>query len=131
MSTNILIRTKLYKPQIPANLVDRPWLLEWPSQHRRRPLTLVSASDGYGKTTLISSWLESVESPSAWLSLDEYDDNLTGFLTYFIAAVQTIFPESGRETQDLLEDAHSGVQAARRGGFFCVGINRHGHPEYL
>ena len=56
-STFPLIRTKLYKPQIPVNLVPRPWLLEWLSQHRRRPLTLISASAGYGKTTLISSWL--------------------------------------------------------------------------
>jgi LuxR family maltose regulon positive regulatory protein len=82
--------------------VARPWLLEWLSQHRQRPLTLVSASAGYGKTTLISSWLESVDSPSTWLSLDENDDDLIGFLTYFIAAIQTIFPEAGRETLALL-----------------------------
>jgi LuxR family maltose regulon positive regulatory protein len=100
--TDILIRTKLHRPQITANLVARPWLLEWLSQHRRRPLTLVSASAGYGKTTLISSWLETIDSPSAWLSLDEYDDDLIVFLTYFIAAIQTIFPETGRQTQDLL-----------------------------
>ena len=96
-----LIYTKLQRPQIPANLVVRPWLLEWPDQ-RHRPLTLVSASAGYGKTTLISSWLEAVDSPSAWVSLDEYDDDLIVFLTYFIAAVQTIFPEVGRETLALL-----------------------------
>ena len=56
--TDTLTHTKLYKPQIPANLVDRPWLHDWLSQHRQRPLTLVSASAGYGKTTLISRWLE-------------------------------------------------------------------------
>lgn len=31
----------------------------------------------------------------------------------------------------VIEDAHSGIQAARRGGFFCVGINRHGYSEYF
>ena len=100
--TDILIRSKLHRPQITANLVARPLLLEWLSQHRRRPITLVSASAGYGKTTLISSWLQTVEHPSAWLSLDENDDDLTVFLTYFIAAIQTIFPKAGRQTQDLL-----------------------------
>ena len=100
--TDVPIRTKLYKPQIPANLVPRLWLLEWLSQHRRVPLTLVSASAGYGKTTLVSSWLEAVDSPSAWLSLDEYDDDLTIFLRYFTTALQTMFPEAGRETQELL-----------------------------
>ena len=78
MSQNTLICTKLYKPRIPANLVSRPWLLEWLSQHQQRPLTLVSASAGYGKTTLISSWLESLKCPSAWMSLDEQDDDLPG-----------------------------------------------------
>ena len=76
--TGTLIRTKLYKPQIPANLVARPRLLEWLSQYRRRPLTLVSASAGYGKTTLISSWLDETDCPSAWLSLDEGDDDPAG-----------------------------------------------------
>jgi len=31
----------------------------------------------------------------------------------------------------VIEDAQSGVQAAKPGGFFWVGINRHAHPEYL
>jgi len=100
-----LIRTKLHRPQSTAGLVPRPWLLEWLSQHRRRPLTLVSASAGYGKTTLISSWLEATDDPSAWLSLDEYDDDVPVFLTYFIAAVQTIFPVVGQETLALLNAA--------------------------
>ena len=38
-----LIRTKLNRPQIPENLVARPWLLEWLSQHRRRLLTVGAA----------------------------------------------------------------------------------------
>ncbi len=104
--TDLLIRTKLHRPQLPTNLVTRPWLLEWLNQHRRRPLTLVSASAGYGKTTLISSWLEAVGSPSAWVSLDEHDDNLIVFLTYFIAATQTIFPQAGQKTLALLNAPH-------------------------
>jgi len=105
-STFSLIRTKLHRPPTTAGLVTRPWLLEWLSQHQRRPLTLVSASVGYGKTTLISSWLEATDSPSAWLSLDEYDDDVSVFLTYFIAAIQTIFPETGQETLALLNAAN-------------------------
>jgi len=68
-----------------------------------QPLTLVSAPPGYGKSTMISSWLESVDCQYAWLSLDENDNELGGFLRYFLAAIQTIFPNAMSETRALLE----------------------------
>jgi len=98
-----LINTKLYRPQIPENLVARPKLLEHLHSRRQRRLTLVSAPAGYGKTTLVSSWLEEGDWPCAWLSLDEYDDDRVTFLSYFIAAIQTICPDVGQETQALLK----------------------------
>jgi LuxR family maltose regulon positive regulatory protein len=71
-----LIRTKLYRPRITGDLVPRPRLLQRLEQHQGRPLTLVVAPTGFGKTTLVSSWLEACDCPSAWLSLDENDDDL-------------------------------------------------------
>jgi len=44
-----LLRTKLYRPPITADLVPRPRLLERLNQRRQRPLTLVCAPAGYGK----------------------------------------------------------------------------------
>jgi LuxR family maltose regulon positive regulatory protein len=101
-----ILRTKLYRPEITGAFVDRPHLLEQLDSRRRRRLTLVSAAAGYGKTTLISSWLESSEQPWAWLSLDERDDDLVTFLTYFIAAIHTIYPAACRETLALLNAAN-------------------------
>jgi len=98
-----LINTKLFRPQIPEDLVARPKLLEYLHSRRQRLLTVVSAPAGYGKTTLVSSWLEDTEWPCAWLSLDEYDDDLVMFLSYVIAAIQTIYPDVGQETQALLK----------------------------
>lgn len=51
----------------------------------------------------VSSWLEDTDWPGAWQSLDEYDDDLVLFLTCFIAAVQTVFPEAGQKTWALLK----------------------------
>jgi LuxR family maltose regulon positive regulatory protein len=53
-----LIRTKLYRLRIIGELVPRPRLLERLDYRRDRPLTLVVAPAGYGKTTLVASWLE-------------------------------------------------------------------------
>jgi LuxR family maltose regulon positive regulatory protein len=100
-----LLRTKLHRPPIAANLVPRPRLLERLEWRRERPLTLLCAPAGYGKTTLVSSWLEASDWPSAWLSLDEDDNDLFLFLPYFLAAVQSIFPEAGRETLAMLKAA--------------------------
>lgn len=92
--TNIgsILRTKLHRPAVPGDHIHRPRLLEYLDQRRERPLALVSAPAGYGKSVLISCWLEASDRPSAWLSLDEQDNDLRQFLAYFLAAVQTIFP---------------------------------------
>ena len=102
-STSIpYLRTKLHRPLIPRDHVHRPRLLEHLDQRRERPLTLVSAPAGYGKSILTSSWLETSDSPGAWLSLDEQDNDLRQFLFGFLAAVQSIFPEAVREAQAMV-----------------------------
>lgn len=66
-----LIRTKLYRPRNTVDLVPRPRLLKRLGERRGRPLTLISAPAGNGKTTLVSNWLEAYECPRPWVSLDE------------------------------------------------------------
>jgi len=68
------------------------------------PLTLVAAPAGYGKSTAVAHWLEELDRPSAWLSLDEGDGDLRVFLQYSLAAVQEMFPEVGAEAQAMLEE---------------------------
>jgi LuxR family maltose regulon positive regulatory protein len=97
-----LLRTKLQRPPIAGDHVHRLQLLERLDQRRQRPLTLVTAPAGYGKSTLVSCWLESCNLPAAWLSLDETDNDLHLFLSYFLAAVQTISPVAGQEIQTIL-----------------------------
>lgn len=101
-----LIKTKLYKPRIRDDLVPRPRLVYRLNQGLNRPLTLVVAPTGYGKTTLVTQWLADCPQPAAWLSLDETDNDLVLFLDYFIAAIQTVFPEACQETLVLLRATH-------------------------
>jgi LuxR family maltose regulon positive regulatory protein len=98
----IILRTKLHRPPAPRDYAHRPRLLEYLDQRRERPLTLVSAPAGYGKSTLVSCWLDRCDSPSAWISLDENDNDLRQFLSYFIAAVKTIFPNAVSATSTLV-----------------------------
>ncbi len=97
-----LIRTKLHRPPVAKDHLHRQHLLDRLNRNLHRPLTLVSAPAGYGKSTLVSCWLEACDIPSAWVSLDENDNDLRMFLAYFLTAVQSIFPDSARKTQALL-----------------------------
>src|SRR5574340_295631 len=81
-----LLRTKLFVPPIRARQVSRPRLMEKLDAGLERPLILVSAPAGYGKTTLVSSWLRETGIASAWLSLDEDDNELRRFLQYLVVA---------------------------------------------
>ena len=94
--------TKLLRPQAAQHTISRPRLLTQFEGWRQRPLTLVSAPAGYGKSTAVSQWLESCGCPNAWLSLDEGDNDLRGFLTYLVSAIQTQFPELLREMERML-----------------------------
>ncbi|MCP4139301.1 MAG: winged helix-turn-helix transcriptional regulator [Chloroflexi bacterium] len=91
MSTSILA-TKLYIPTPRDRAVLRPHLIEQLTEGLHGKLTLISASAGFGKTTLVSEWVAGCERQSAWLSLDEEDNDLTRFLTYLVAALQTVIP---------------------------------------
>jgi LuxR family transcriptional regulator, maltose regulon positive regulatory protein len=100
---NTVIRTKLYRPPLPLDWVPRPQLLERLQQQRQRPLTLVSAPAGFGKSTLLRAWMEECDWRGAWLSLDDGDNDLATFLSYIVATVRTLFPEFGTDTRALLD----------------------------
>ncbi|MFC1921657.1 LuxR C-terminal-related transcriptional regulator [Chloroflexota bacterium] len=109
---SILLQTKLHRPPITRDLIVRSRLIEQLNSNIYCPLTLVCAPAGFGKTTLVCTWLErmaagQVESatslPSAWLSLDENDNDLNLFVRYFIAALRTIFSDACEETLALLQ----------------------------
>ena len=84
-------------------------------------ISVVSAAAGFGKSTLVSSWMEGLvahqgqATPSAWLSLDRSDSDLSVFLHYIVAAIRTIFPESCAETLALLAGACANVSGATPG----------------
>ncbi len=97
-----ILHTKLHRPPNHEGHLHRPRLLDRLNQNRGRPLTLISAPAGYGKTTLASCWLDVSDNLSAWVSLDEKDNDFRRFLSYFLAAIQTIFSDAGRKTMALV-----------------------------
>ncbi len=97
MSETFLL-TKLYVPPPRPKIVFRPRLIERLNEGLSSgcKLTLISASAGFGKTTLVSEWVAGCEKPVAWLSLDEGDNDPARFLIYVIATLQTIVADLGK-----------------------------------
>ncbi|MBE7474773.1 MAG: hypothetical protein DPW09_30455 [Anaerolineae bacterium] len=118
-----LLATKLYPPRRRANWVSRPRLVARLNQDfNQRKLTLITAPTGFGKTTLVSEWLTEKDEggrqkdetgevttfhPSsffphpfktAWLSLDKEDNDPARFLSYLVAAMQTVYPALGQSS---------------------------------
>jgi len=94
-------RTKFYRPPVSADYVSREALNASLEQGVALPLTVVLAPAGYGKSSLISHWLDTRDSTnassSAWLSLDTSDSDVRIFLTYFVAALRTVSADACKE----------------------------------
>ena len=103
------LATKLYIPPPRPKVVLRPRLIERLNEglSAGRKLTLISASAGFGKTTLVSEWVAGCDARPkvrvAWLSLDEGDNDPTRFLTYLVAALQTIAANIGEGVLGVLQ----------------------------
>src|SRR2546426_8434445 len=98
-----ILATKLYIPPLRPHVVIRPRLIERLNEGLHRKLILISAPAGFGKTTLVSEWVEGIERPTAWLSLDEGENDPTRFLTYLVAALQTIAATIGEGVLGVLQ----------------------------
>jgi LuxR family transcriptional regulator, maltose regulon positive regulatory protein len=97
-----LITTKLYIPLQRNEIMARPRLEKLLKDRLMRRLTLISAPAGFGKTTLAIRWLTQAKIHIAWYSLDENDNNLVKFFTYFITALQHLNKSFGRSVLEAL-----------------------------
>lgn len=102
-----LLRTKLFIPPTHPHNIRRSALVEHLMNLGHIKLILITAPAGFGKTTFISQWLADRQpshlgNRTAWLSLEEADNNLGRFWKYFIAAIQMIDPCAGLSLASVL-----------------------------
>jgi LuxR family transcriptional regulator, maltose regulon positive regulatory protein len=103
-----LLMTKLYAPPVRVDHVPRPRLTACLHEGLRHKLLLLSAPAGSGKTTALGEWVEAEhgrQAAIAWISLDHADNDPVRFLTYFVAALQTVQAGVGGIALALLESA--------------------------
>ena len=125
-----IIRSKLYPPPIPLDIIQRQRLLSLIGNAARSPVTIVSAPAGYGKSTLVSQWLESMQCKSTWLSLDPGDGDLTQFVCYVVAALRSCCSGCCADTAETLRSAVLPGPGAIA-GVFCNDLEQFEGPVTL
>ena len=109
-----ILKIKTSIPPLGVNILSRPSMLERMEEDLTvargftRQLTLVSAPAGFGKTTLVRTWLAGREERTAWYSLDEGDNEPERFWLYLVSALQTLKYGVGK---GILEIARSSAQS--------------------
>lgn len=95
--------TKINLPALPPHLIPRPRLI-----HRiNTPITLIYASSGFGKSTLLNEWAQSGTQPVAWLSIDKDDNQTIRFWRSIITAFRVIHADFGLNLRTYLRTAQT------------------------
>ncbi len=108
--TNIILETKINLPKTRSKILPRPRLYERLDESLDGKLTLISAPAGYGKTTLITSWVKDLQRSTVWYSLDAQDNDPFTFLTYLITAFRLVDREFGKNIDSALDTASQPFQ---------------------
>jgi LuxR family maltose regulon positive regulatory protein len=98
-----LLHTKLNPPLLASDVVHRQHLVGLVTRGCTRPLTLISAPPGYGKSTLAGLFVASSDRACAWVSLDSGDNDPYQFLRYLLAAAKKCFSDFRWRTELLLD----------------------------
>jgi LuxR family maltose regulon positive regulatory protein len=106
-----VLATKLSIPRLRPNIVSRSRLIERLHEGLQHNLILVSAPAGFGKTTLVSAWVGDCACPTAWLSLDQEDNDSARFLTYLVSALRTVAAPVGTGVLALLQSPQTPPEA--------------------
>jgi LuxR family transcriptional regulator, maltose regulon positive regulatory protein len=97
-----ILHTKLMPPRLRSSAISRENLMKRLDGGLNGKLILLSAPTGFGKTTLVSSWIASRDFASAWVTLDENDNDPSRFWMYLVSALRTFDPLIGKTTLSTL-----------------------------
>ena len=84
----MLLTTKFLRPSADPRSVVRNRLSSLLDDSDPKRLNLVVAPAGFGKTTLVCQWCANNTRPTAWLSLDDHDDEPRRFWQYVTGAFE-------------------------------------------
>ncbi len=100
---NLILQTKLEPPRVKGTILRRGRLLDLIRESLDKKLVLICADAGYGKTTLLAQFCESLSVPFVYYDLDDTDANMATFFSYLVAGVRKHRPHFGRAVDELVQ----------------------------
>ena len=97
-----VLETKLYRPIIRDDYITRKNIIDKLEKNVTNPLSIISAAAGYGKSVVVSDWLERTSYLNTWISLDTGHNDFRIFLVYLIASIEKIFPGAMISSSNIL-----------------------------
>ena len=92
-----LIKTKLIVPNLQEQWIRRATFSKKMKAITEKPLTIIQAGAGYGKSTALAMFVKDENQTCCWYTISSSDDDILPFLSYLTASIQTVFPEFGQE----------------------------------
>jgi LuxR family maltose regulon positive regulatory protein len=92
-SARKVVKTKIIPPQRRVGLLHRDRLVDFLHDNVNRKLLLISASPGYGKTSLLIDFFQDTDLPTCWYAMGPSDNDPWNFMTYLAASITEAFPE--------------------------------------
>lgn len=105
-------RAKLQVPNPDPAVLERGPLIEWLEQQASRPLTLLTADAGWGKTALAASFVRRRRGPVVWYSLMPSDGDLRVFGRHLVEGFRAGSPRFGATVIRLIEESRAGANSA-------------------
>ncbi len=108
--------TKITSPKV-SGVLNRGRLFRSLDTGLRKPLIWVSAAAGFGKTTLVSSFLKERRIAGIWYRMDERDNETATFFQYFKKAAETSSPDIQFDLQPFTPEYYNSLSVFTRNFF--------------
>lgn len=106
----MILKTQIIPPELKKNILQRERLLQKLRQNSDKKLLAITAGAGYGKTTLISQFVNELDAPFVFYKIGQTDDNLFTFLSYITAGIRGIYKKFGSLTQSIIGSSKIDVE---------------------
>ncbi|MEO0129121.1 MAG: hypothetical protein ABIL02_02670 [candidate division WOR-3 bacterium] len=96
-----VLLTKLQIPEVNPRTLYRDRLIRLLYQNMHKKLIFICAGAGYGKTTLITQFINATKVPYVYYQLRKEDGDPSIFLSHLIAGIENIHPDFGKNLYKL------------------------------
>ncbi len=110
METNL---SKVILPSKRKNILRRARLIDALHRNLHRKLNFISASAGYGKSSLLVDFASDIDSIVCWYHATAGDDDLATFAWYMLHSFRQRFPAFGKDLEDVLKSTQGRLQPDR------------------